>query len=601
MIPDMPAKCWKSRRTSRKIKHLFFLCWLGSLCVYAQNPDWQTAKQAGEAKITVLYSPNHPFVFQDAQKEIRGIEAALIRAFADYLKREEGVQLRFEWEEVGGLARIRAALRLPNQHNWGISGLSITPERKQQFLFTPAYMPDIEVLVSHRSVPIFQDSLELINSIEELDWVTVPGSTLERNLNRLASRYQLGQRVYHYEGDPDAVAAYVSKHKNTLAYLQLPTYISALQNEQELSRQVFFSVQNEGLAIALGAGTDWYIPWRRFFEQKTTQKLLHDLIRDYMSSESTLLIEQLQGSNTSQNRLEILEAERRIRDLQLAQKTLLLERQRWLILSAGLALLVVLLTLFFFVRSNRSRKRIQEKLSQKNAALVQLNQEKNYLMGILAHDLRNPLTSALSLTQLAEDESLDQEDRQEVSQKLRSILERMNEMINRMLDVRGIETQESRLRLEEVPLHRVLEEVVLEHRPYAAKKNITIGTRLYPLTLRADQDYWRQIADNLLSNAIKFSPSGAQVDLSLSEQNGVIRFEVRDEGKGVPPEELPRLFLPYETLSTRPTAGEASTGLGLSIVRRYVEALGGRVWCESDPETRPGSTFIVTLFRENRP
>ena len=114
------------------------------------------------------------------------------------------------------------------------------------------------------------------------------------------------------------------------------------------------------------------------------------------------------------------------------------------------------------------------------------------------------------------------------------------------------------------------------------------------LTILADRGALRQISDNLLSNAVKYSPSGANVRLSASRvAPDRVRFEVSDEGPGIRDDEKPRLFQRYTCLSARPTAGEPSTGLGLSIVHELVAHLGGRVWCESEPGR--GSTFLVEL------
>jgi signal transduction histidine kinase len=109
----------------------------------------------------------------------------------------------------------------------------------------------------------------------------------------------------------------------------------------------------------------------------------------------------------------------------------------------------------------------------------------------------------------------------------------------------------------------------------------------------ADAGALRQIIENLASNALKFSSPGRTIWLVLTEWNQRVRLEVRDEGPGVQPDEVERIFSKYTRGSARPTAGEQSTGLGLSIVRQLVTAMNGRVWCEST--SGKGATFIVVL------
>jgi signal transduction histidine kinase len=128
----------------------------------------------------------------------------------------------------------------------------------------------------------------------------------------------------------------------------------------------------------------------------------------------------------------------------------------------------------------------------------------------------------------------------------------------------------------------------------AQKKRIVLhaetGKKLYILS---DRYLVGRIFENLLSNAIKYTPQGRNVWLYLSEDQDTISIKVRDEGVGIEKEELPYLFSKYSKLSSRPTDGEASNGLGLSIVKRIVEEINGRITCES--EVGKGSVFTVVL------
>jgi signal transduction histidine kinase len=100
--------------------------------------------------------------------------------------------------------------------------------------------------------------------------------------------------------------------------------------------------------------------------------------------------------------------------------------------------------------------------------------------------------------------------------------------------------------------------------------------------------------DNLLSNALKYSRPGSRVEVSLAASATHCRFEVRDQGPGVRPEEREQIFEKFGRGSAQPTSGEESIGLGLWIVRRFVLALHGRVWCESGPDNL-GSVFVVEV------
>jgi signal transduction histidine kinase len=112
-------------------------------------------------------------------------------------------------------------------------------------------------------------------------------------------------------------------------------------------------------------------------------------------------------------------------------------------------------------------------------------------------------------------------------------------------------------------------------------------------TVLADEQAVIQVLDNLISNAVKYSPHGKQVFVRVLRNAQNVRVEVQDEGEGISEADMTKLFGKFARLSARPTGGEHSTGLGLSIVKKMVEAMNGRVWCES--ELGKGATFIVKL------
>jgi signal transduction histidine kinase len=109
-----------------------------------------------------------------------------------------------------------------------------------------------------------------------------------------------------------------------------------------------------------------------------------------------------------------------------------------------------------------------------------------------------------------------------------------------------------------------------------------------------DTDRIREAIDNLISNAIKYSPIGGKIGVVVGHEGGDTTIRVSDEGAGLSPEDLGRLFGRFQRLSAKPTAGESSTGLGLSIVKRIIDMHGGEVTAESEGPGK-GSTFTITL------
>jgi len=140
-----------------------------------------------------------------------------------------------------------------------------------------------------------------------------------------------------------------------------------------------------------------------------------------------------------------------------------------------------------------------------------------------------------------------------------------------------------------------VQEVAEANRPLASKKGQKIMVSAAPqLTAPCDADRIREAIDNLVSNAVKYSPIGGPIDIFVTQEAENIVIQVRDQGAGLSPEDLSRLFGRFQRLSAKPTAGETSTGLGLSIVKRIVDLHGGRITVESAGPAR-GANFTMSL------
>lgn len=255
-------------------------------------------------------------------------------------------------------------------------------------------------------------------------------------------------------------------------------------------------------------------------------------------------------------------------------------------------------------------------LNEKNIQLESLNREKNEFLGVAAHDLKNPLQTIIMNTSMMRRyaEKLDGEKRSEILDRIENTSRRMHDIIEKLLDSNAIESGKMELRIESVPLVGEIRHLVQDYQTKAASKNITLhfATEREDLSAVADKHRTVQVIENLLSNAIKFSPANKNVYLSLatthdahqhnahqSVKNNIaptlpaLYISVRDEGPGLSEEDKGKLFGKFVRLSARPTAGEHSTGLGLSIVKKLVEAMRGEIWCES--ELGQGANFVVKL------
>ncbi|MSU64109.1 MAG: hybrid sensor histidine kinase/response regulator [Pedosphaera sp.] len=242
-----------------------------------------------------------------------------------------------------------------------------------------------------------------------------------------------------------------------------------------------------------------------------------------------------------------------------------------------------------------ARVRTHLELKHARQRLREMNDEKNEFMGIAAHDLRSPLNAVKGYSEMVlEDAALGAENA-ELVQKIHEAAARMAEMVQNLLDANRIERGEMQLHLVPIDLAAAVSDVLEAQRPRAAAKQQTFHWRkeVGPVPVLADATVLTQVIENLVSNAVKYSPPGKNIYVRLNKSVEKVVCEVQDEGPGLSTEDQKKLFGKFARLSAKPTGGEHSTGLGLSIVKKMVEAMNGRVWCESEPGR--GSTFIVEL------
>ena len=272
---------------------------------------------------------------------------------------------------------------------------------------------------------------------------------------------------------------------------------------------------------------------------------------------------------------------------------------RLLVSATGyLALIVFMYCLGVIFETGRERAldKMQEalvKLKASKEQLVHLNREKNECLGIAAHDLKNPLTTIIMGSEMMQNTN-PAPHHQNI---IRGIVEagtRMRDLISNLLDANAIEEGRFTSKLERCDLVTLLAEGAGHNAVAAARKEISL-TMLSSgeAWARADRAATMQILDNFISNAVKYSPLKSTVRLQALAANGRVTVAIIDEGPGLSPADQQQLFRKFTRLSAKPTGGESSNGLGLSIVKRLAEAMGGVVECRS--ALGKGSTFLVHL------
>ncbi len=278
--------------------------------------------------------------------------------------------------------------------------------------------------------------------------------------------------------------------------------------------------------------------------------------------------------------------------------------QKWWFYLIGLIILLLLVALTTYavsISNEKRNKKLQqlidkrtEELRNSNDKLIRLNNEKNNLIGIVAHDLKNPINQIKGLLTIVKKTGKLDEDTKKNLQLVDSSASRMNEMIVKILDVNAIESEQLNVNIERENISEILGSVIDHFKTLAKEKRITLKQKIEAdLYAKVDKNYLVQVLENLLSNAIKFSPFDKSIYIYLSAENDQIITEIKDEGPGISDEDKKRLFGKYQRLSAKPTGNEVSTGLGLMIAKKFVDAIDGNIWCESKIDQ--GTSFFVSF------
>jgi signal transduction histidine kinase len=247
---------------------------------------------------------------------------------------------------------------------------------------------------------------------------------------------------------------------------------------------------------------------------------------------------------------------------------------------------------------------------QKNKAEVQqrlaeeANAFKTQLLGIAAHDLRNPLSAITGFAELLRNNDLPSTSVKQFGEFIFGSSQKMLSLISELLETVALDSGQIQFNPSPVNIGILTRYVVEDNRLQAEKKSLLLVFSADDDTVcTCDMERMRAVVDNLISNAIKYSPADKKIWVSVTKQpaanpssptTSVVRIDIRDEGQGILPEEMSKLFGRFQRLSAQPTGGESSTGLGLSIAKQFVELHGGKIRATSEGKDK-GSTFTIEL------
>jgi len=578
------------------------------------SQTWVQAQESKTAALDVYWFTSVPFIYEE-QGQLKGLEHDLLVEFSEYLSETHGVELSIRWIEAESFHSILDIMKNPEKPNiLGASAFSITEDRKQYLKFSEAYLPDITVLVTGQGTPIARTYQELKEMLDGRVAVTIKGTNYENLLRNLKDQLNIDFETLHIHSDQN-ILDNIAEDENRFGFIDLPIYLMLIKKGGDLTRQNLYNVRGTGYGVTMPKSSDWQTPFNQFLSDPRYHEKVGLIISRYLGAELYEFIENLYGGTEIGTSILTKEKELQLALIKNANLKLQKDRNVKRVLILGITFVSIFLGVigFLFFKNRRNTRLLvmqkdqieeqqndirqkNEQLMNRNMQLIALNEEKNVLMKVFAHDLRSPLGHIIGLSDFlnAHAEQMSEEDKELLTQ-IGTGAKRINQMISKILDVEVAEGARSIVLREQVDITQITQDIVSRYRAAAAQKSIEIESthRHGDQTIETDHMLLFLVLENLVSNAVKFSNANTRVRLETDRQEGAVLFKVCDQGPGFSEEDRSLLFNRFQKLSAKPTGGEQSIGLGLSIVKKYVGDLGGKVWLETPNGT--GSTFIVSL------
>ncbi len=325
---------------------------------------------------------------------------------------------------------------------------------------------------------------------------------------------------------------------------------------------------------------------------------LHDSLYSYQNGQQFALFQNDLDNQMKQNQFKLLKQDDLIKEKTIAQ-------QQIIIYSALCGTVLFAIVIFLLTYSNRQKQAINDLLSDQKQEITfkanhlkEIDNVKNKLFSILAHDLRSSFFSIQGLLNLLDSEDLTKDEVLTIGLHLKQSVGFTNTMLDNILHWAKSQMQGSFTKNEQLFLKDFTDTKINFLKNNASIKNIKIVNNLpSEISVYVDSDQLDLILRNLISNAIKFTPNFGTITISALEKDGFAEISIKDTGIGIKDDDLQKIFKADSYFSSKGTEGEKGTGLGLILCKEFVEKNGGKIWIESNSDQ--GSTFIFTLKTAN--
>ncbi len=348
-------------------KLLYILIWCLTLPSLMAQDSWENVQKTGKGEIKVLYYlKSFPFIYRNQRGKLTGIEHEIMQEFPKFLTKKYGCHVKVTFEELPTFEGVYRQIKEGKQGAFGSASFSITEKRKKEVGFTPAFMPDIDIMICSDNVPNIQDSSQIQEVISKLTGLYVPGSTSElhvRRVKKLVPSIKLKPM-----NDFDLIRQLVDDEKNLFTFIALDNYILSLKQGRTIRRQNIFRVDNEGHALIYPLNSDWQEPINAYFESQTFQEIIQKSIETHLEPDSRKLYFASSSEERKAHETLLLKMENSLHQLQNKQRELEMSKQsiqrNFLVFIIAFVLIVAAFLIHSIYRKQQTNMLLQEQNDQ---------------------------------------------------------------------------------------------------------------------------------------------------------------------------------------------------------------------------------------------
>ncbi|HOZ14722.1 MAG TPA: tetratricopeptide repeat-containing sensor histidine kinase [Tenuifilaceae bacterium] len=343
--------------------------------------------------------------------------------------------------------------------------------------------------------------------------------------------------------------------------------------------------------------------FKKAFEYKTIELAYNDTLYTQQQTSNIIEMQTRFETEAKEREIQILKKDNDIKQLEFERQRFF---QRILIIISILFLIILVGGAMSFRYIRRSNKLLEQKniefenanikLIESEKNLRELNATKDKLFSIIAHDLKNPFNALMGFSDLLDKNYnfLSEEERKEYIGVVSDSTQNLYKLLDNLLQWTRTQTGAITYISENFKLYPLIKQEVDILSPNADKKKININLKLDENQIvYADKNSIATVVRNLVSNAIKFTSNGGWIEIDAKQNSKFVEISVSDSGIGIKGDDIDKIFMLDSSFTTKGTANESGTGLGLLLCKEFVEKNNGKIWAES--KKGKGSTFYFTL------